>query len=302
MIQSSPPEEEKLASEDHLDAEGAGRGERVRRRILRSTALLPVLLTLANGLCGFASIHFATKHAAAALGMTYLVYAAWFIVAAMVCDMLDGQVARIARRTSDFGAQLDSMCDVVSFGVAPAVLMLRTVIPSLPGQMSYVSIERVVWGIAAAYLACAVLRLARFNVEHESTDTHFEFSGLPSPAAAGTIAALVLLANDLSDRAWASPERLAWGLSLGLSAVAVTAALLMVSQIRYPHLVNLYIRGRRPFNYIVRLVLVGVAALFELYLTGALVALLFLLSGPLRTVWKRMRTRAASTSTPRPSA
>ncbi len=261
------------------------------RRILLSTAPLPVLLTLGNALSGFAAIHFATRNIepdTPHVRLLQLAYASWFIIASMVFDMLDGQMARLTRRTSDFGAQLDSLCDAISFGAAPGVLVLQTI--SLWTPASFLPPERLVWAIGAIYVACAVLRLARFNVEHETTDTpHLDFTGLPSPAAAFVVISLVLLANDLHDRAWATPETLTWGLAIALPVFTLAAGLLMVSRVPYPHLANRYVRGRKPLSFIVRFVVIAVAALLEPYITLAALSILFMLSGPVNALWHRRR-------------
>src|SRR5690606_5984044 len=106
------------------------------------------------------------------------------IFLAMLFDTFDGQVARMTRTTSDFGGQLDSLCDVVSFGVAPAFLLVKMV-------PLFTSVHReAVWSIAALFTCCAALRLARFNVETDESDDHGTFAGLPTPAAASIIASL----------------------------------------------------------------------------------------------------------------
>ena len=115
-------------------------------------------------------------------------HSGWLIFLAMVFDGLDGYVARLARTTSDFGAELDSLCDVVSFGVAPGVFDGEDVPASLP-----LVHDQAIWIIAAAYAACAALRLARFNVETSDDDEHLHFSGLPSPAAAAVIAGFAIM-------------------------------------------------------------------------------------------------------------
>ena len=158
-------------------------------------AVLPTLLTLGNAACGFGAITFTAK-AAAALGPTSAVTetvldpvskaaatsalfaASCLIYLAMVFDAFDGSAARWTNQTSDFGAELDSLCDAISFGAAPAFLML---------QFSRDYHPRLLWLIAALYVVCTVLRLARFNVETDEDDSHAFFSGLPSPAAAGKI-------------------------------------------------------------------------------------------------------------------
>ncbi len=267
---------------------------RAGRRILQSTALLPALFTILNGLCGFGSIHFATKDALGSAQMSHLVLAAWLIFAAMVCDMLDGRLARMTRRTSDFGAQLDSMCDMVSFGVAPAALMLRTVITVMQGQIERLSyldghifFERVIWCIAAIYVACSALRLARFNVETESDESsHMSFRGLPTPGAAAAIASLVLLFAHLvaTEAGWESAQWLLVLVGFTLPTVTLAGAFMMVSRLRYPHMVNQYIRGRRPFSYLVKIVILILALFLLPYQTLAAGTIAFVSLGPVRAV------------------
>ncbi len=237
---------------------------RARERILRSTAVLPSFVTILNGLAGLAAIHFATKEALATLSPTSLdnlSIAAWLIALAMVLDMLDGRLARMTRRTSDFGGQLDSLCDAISFGVAPAILMLRSVTPLLLkidqfGQHWH--LERVIWSAAAVYVACTVLRLARFNAENEPDESaHMNFKGLPVPGAAAVVISLVLLFNWLTTKIGPQWDDEIWLLiifSVLLPVITFVVSLLMVSRFKYAHVVNQYIRGRRPFNYLVKLI------------------------------------------------
>jgi CDP-diacylglycerol--serine O-phosphatidyltransferase len=163
--------------------------------------------------------------------------------------MLDGRLARKVKSTSSFGGQLDSLCDVVSFGVAPGLLMLKALENHLSsigfGDGSFV--HRSVWLAAAAYMCCAAIRLARFNVENEEDESaHMSFIGLPSPGAAGVIASLVILHQE----------------TLPVNAIlyilpfaALGISILMVSRIRYPHLLNQYLRGKKPFEYLIRVLL-----------------------------------------------
>ena len=175
-----------------------------RRKVF---AVLPTMLTLGNLICGFGCITFAAKLVqsdttlpfSALLGSSAaqegqgLVIAALLIYVAMIFDTFDGSVARLTNQTSEFGANLDSLCDVVSFGIAPAFLMLqftRIYAPhdlwAEPGS----HLQRLLWVIAALYAVCAALRLARFNSETDEEDSHLEFSGLPSPAAASVVASI----------------------------------------------------------------------------------------------------------------
>ena len=277
----------------------AGRRRRARQRILRSTAVLPSLLTIFNGLSGFACIHYATRRGLGAARPEDLQISAWMIFLAMIFDMLDGRVARMTRKTSDFGAQLDSLSDVISFGAAPAMLMVQTVIMAMRGQIDRLDLlpdamllERVVWCIAGVYLACAALRLARFNVESVSDESaHMSFSGLPSPGAAAAVGSVVLLFVWLTqfDEGWRSSVWVLAAVCTILPVLTLAAGLLMVSRLRYSHVVNQYIRGRRPFGYIVKLVVVVLALLVEPMWTLAAVTVAYVLSGPVGWLWRARR-------------
>ena len=230
---------------------------RMGKQRLRYIAVLPSLITILNGICGFASIVFAGK------GMFAM--AGYMLLLAMIADMLDGRVARMSKSTSSFGGQLDSLCDMVSFAVAPAFLMLKVLDVKLAdlSQLSSASanfLERFIWLAAAAYISCAAIRLARFNVENEEDEsTHMSFVGLPSPAAAGVIVSLVIfhqetlpiLADKNSSAYMVSDNILIYALPFAIMATA----LLMVSRIRYPHIVNQYIKGKKPFAHFIRILL-----------------------------------------------
>jgi len=243
--------------------EAAGRRllRRVRRQRLKYITILPSLVTILNGVCGFTAIIFAGKGAelsakADAAGSqmhfltfgptTYFALAGYMILLAMIADMLDGRLARKVKSTSSFGGQLDSLCDVVSFGVAPALLMLKV----MEDHLSLIDgsfLHRSVWLAAAAYMSCAAIRLARFNVENEEDESaHMSFIGLPSPGAAGALASLVIL-HEETLRANA--------ILYMLPFVALGISILMVSRIRYPHLLNQYLRGKKPFDYLIRVLL-----------------------------------------------
>jgi len=279
---------------------GGDGGDRGRVRYV-NTAALPALFTILNGLAGFASIHFATKDALGEADLWNLSAAAWLIFAAMVFDMLDGRVARITRRTSDFGGQLDSLCDVISFGAAPAMLMVRTVTMALRGHVERMdvlsgalTIERVVWCVAGVYLACTALRLARFNVENEPDESaHMDFCGLPSPGAAAAVAAMVLLFAHLApmQRGWKSSVWILMTVSITLPVVTLLTAMLMVSRFRYAHVVNQYIRHNKPFGFLVKLVLVLLAAFLNFFITMAVLAVAYALSGFVLVIRRRIRPR-----------
>src|SRR5436190_9796572 len=176
-----------------------------RRAYIRSAYSLPTLATLGNAICGFAAVYVAGLDPATAgsdsltqfFAFHRFTAAAYLIFLAMVFDALDGRLARFTRHTTDFGGQLDSLADFGSFGIAPPFLALqlfRHAIVDLP-----VAVSRLIWAIGAIYLSCAALRLARFNVSNEHGEQHhFSFLGLPSPGAAGTVAAFVLMQQALA--------------------------------------------------------------------------------------------------------
>ncbi len=213
----------------------------------RAFAVLPTLLTLGNAVCGFGAITFAAGWAGYEPA-TALFAAGCLIFLAMLFDGLDGAAARWAGQTSKFGAELDSLCDAISFGAAPAFLML-----ALAEPVGYH--RRVLWVAAALYVVCAVLRLARFNVEPavpvpgEDEQKQKGFSGLPSPAAASVVASFpfMLFGPQLLADAEVS-ESAAWLNQLTvrlLPLVTVGVAVLMVTRVRYAHLFKQLLRRGR---------------------------------------------------------
>src|SRR5438477_3441682 len=184
-----------------------------RRAYVRSVYFLPSLATLGNAVCGFGAMYVAAMAAGGYMsgGHTFVfrdeltnwwarrgfVNAAYLVFLAMVFDALDGRLARYTRHTTDFGGQLDSLADVISFGAAPAFLALQLFRAEGPAHLPLV-ISRLIWAIGALYFSCAALRLARFNVSNQHGEQHhFSFLGLPSPGAGGAVAAWVLMQQDL---------------------------------------------------------------------------------------------------------
>ncbi len=278
--------------------------ERSYKRLSR-VAVLPSLMTLLNLIFGFAAIHFSSKGLDDPHELwwknpelTYFAAAAWMIFLAMICDGLDGFLARLTQGASGFGAQLDSLADMVSFGLAPAFLMLRLVESGLKDMVSPVSPVfatipgKLIWLAATAYICCAAMRLARFNVEHspEKTD-HSGFAGLPTPAAAGVVASLVLLYSDLVPEIQAEVPKLAcFGSKLiiySLPILTMIVSLLMVSRIPYRHLINHYVRGQRSLSHLVKVFLVVLCLILKLQLTAAIAFLAYAFSSPLRKLWQK---------------
>jgi CDP-diacylglycerol--serine O-phosphatidyltransferase len=171
----------------------------------------------------------------------------------MVFDGLDGYVARLSKTSSDFGGQLDSLCDAISFGVAPAFLLL------LLGREwgEHPVIQKAIAVVAVLYMTCAILRLARFNVENSPDPAaHKRFKGLPSPAAAGCIASLCLLRGGLgAEMSFLDADRVRALVTAWAPLGGLVAALLMVSRVPYPHATKQLLRGRRRLSHLVQLLL-----------------------------------------------
>ncbi len=200
----------------------------LRRGLRRGVSLLPSLFTLANLFCGWACVVHAMRGEFAT--------AAPFIGVAVVLDILDGRIARMTGTTSEFGVQLDSLADLISFGMAPAVLAF---------QWGLVPLGRMGWAVGFVYLTAAALRLARFNIQTHNDKRYF--IGLPSPAAAGLVAATIFY---FPDGLLAKPQ--AW---LGLVMLTVPA-LLMMSTIRFQSFKTFDLGMRRGYR---GLLLVAVA-------------------------------------------
>ncbi|WP_417388516.1 CDP-diacylglycerol--serine O-phosphatidyltransferase [Gimesia sp.] len=281
-----------------------------KRRLI---AVLPTLLTLGNAACGFGAITYAAKvgpeylgQAANGGGLTrmlgsspglynsfenqHLFIAAALIFVAMLFDALDGSAARWANQTSEFGAQLDSLCDAISFGVAPAFLMLQMV------QFRTDYHPRLLWVIALLFAVCTILRLARFNVETEEEDTHEGFSGLPSPAAAGVVASFLVamrgiyklsetehdtLAKSIAD--WLIPA-VAWSLPW----ITLAVAALMVSRIHYSHVFNQLFRGQRSRRHVLQLVFSMALVFLVQELAIPVLFCYFAFSSPIRAFWEEV--------------
>ena len=251
-------------------------------RRLGPVTVVPTLCTLGNLIAGFAAIHYASEREGFIVGWSGLTFAAALLFVGMALDAVDGALARLTRSHSDLGGQLDSLADVVTFGVAPAYMMLQLVGPYL-------------WAVAAVYLSCAALRLARFNLElgPGRVVEHKTFRGLPSPGAAGAVASLILLHQHLLVANFGSdvPTSFVRG---AIPLVAILCALAMVSSIPYTHVANRYLYGPKSFPYIARLVVLLVLAVWWLQETAAVVFTTYALSGPVQLASRWVRRRSAA--------
>lgn len=283
------------------------------RRPLRVIALLPSAATCGNLLCGFfavlccllsirseywqSTVRFNPR--LVELVPSFLAAGVYLIVAAMIFDVLDGRLARIARRTSEFGAQLDSIADIVSFGVAPAMLyvtlLLRLAYPADGDPIT----SRLHWriGIACAvvYVTCAAIRLARYNAENVRDEAaQRRFSGLPSPGAAAAFIALLLL----HEHFFYSKPWLPWGLDAAymtrwaIAPCAFALGILMVSRLDYVHVFNVYVRREHPPIHLVWLLLIVVLGLFFPEILLVVGALTYVTSGLVLNVLRRRRERS----------
>ena len=203
------------------------------RRFRRGVYLLPSLFTMANMFCGYACIVYSMRGEFAT--------AAPFIGFAIVLDMLDGRIARLTGSTSAFGIEFDSLADVISFGVAPAIMLFAWGLSPL---------GRLGWAAGFLFVAAAAVRLARFNIQSGSQDKRY-FVGMPSPAAAGIPAATV----------YAYP----WGFqsyaeALPVLALVIVPALLMVSTIRFRSFKSFDLQARRSYAVLI-LLAIGIALL-----------------------------------------
>ncbi len=233
----------------------------------RGIYLLPNLFTTAALFAGYYAI-------IAAINQRFEL-AAIAIFVAMILDGMDGRIARLTHTQSDFGVQYDSLSDLISFGLAPALVMY---------QWSLFEAGKLGWTASFIYAAATALRLARFNTQAASADKHF-FQGLPSPAAAALIAALVWLGD-------------AQGLA-GIEVLLITLPLtvitgiLMVSNIRYHSFKQIDLKGRVPFVRVLFIVLVFALIAIRPSLMLFLFAVLYALSGPVMTLLGLRRHRAS---------
>jgi len=277
---------------------------RRRRRVLASVAVAPALMTLGNLLCGFMAVFYASRsNDIEVLGhFRPISVAAALIFGGMIFDALDGGVARLTRSTSDFGAQLDSMADMVTFGVAPAFIIIQLMgigTPFFAEDRFDTYFDRAVLVIGAIYAACCGLRLARFNVEDETDDAeHMYFKGLPSPGAAGTIASLVLLYQMFRSYEFALLARMC---AFTIVAATLVTALTMISNLPYVHVVNRYLRGRGTFSYVALLVIGIILVLVVPIIAAAAGFMIYAFSGPVTWVYAHVKNLPARGRDPQPT-
>jgi CDP-diacylglycerol--serine O-phosphatidyltransferase len=221
--------------------------------------LLPNTLTLCSMLLGFYSILSTLKG--------NYVYAAWAILFATIFDGLDGWVARLTNSTTKFGIELDSLSDLVSFGVAPAVMMYKWALAPF---------GRIGWAAAFWFMACGALRLARYNVQMGSTESK-SFTGMPIPGAATIIASLILFYHEMLDM----PP----GKNILILGLTVLLAFLMVSTLKYHGAKEIDFRQRKPFWILVAFVLGLTIIVMHPPISLFLFAMIYLLGGIIENIY-----------------
>lgn len=245
------------------------------RKPHRGIYLLPNLFTTGAMFAGFFAI-------VSAINARYTEAAIAVFVAALL-DGLDGRIARMTNTQSEFGVQYDSLSDLVSFGLAPSLVMYTWALADLKGYGAFWG--KVGWAVAFIYAACAALRLARFNTQVGVADKAY-FQGLASPAAAGLCMSFVWTVESRGlpffDEAYAP-----WA-CLG---IALIAGLLMVSNVRYYSFKTLPLSDRVPFIWIPVAMLVLVALAVDTARVMLAIAVFYVLSGPIITLWGRLRHR-----------
>ncbi len=216
-------------------------------------------------------------------------WAASAILLAAVFDVLDGRVARLTGGSSEFGVQYDSLCDLVSFGLAPAFLMY---------QFGLRDLGRIGWVICFLFLACGALRLARFNVQSSIGKASGDFTGLPIPMAAAVVACFVAFTVEVSRRNNPELDFLRWWVEVFpsptfkirfMAVMGPALAFSMVSNIAYRSHKAFKLRGISPFKFLVGAVVVASLVAFQPELLGFAIAMLYALSGPFEWLigWKK---------------
>lgn len=264
---------------------------------------LPNLMTAGNLFCGFMSTIqcIQARLAETATNGVYdettpaghYRYAVYLILGAAGFDALDGRLARLGGRESLFGAEFDSLADVISFGIAPGLMMFFFILSPTQGFTWFRDIG---WCVGFIYLLCAAMRLARFNVItnpllHRVKDTNRDFVGLPVPAAAATVAATMLFLLQL-----AQTEKSLHNAALALPFLMVMIALLMMSTVRYPSGKNLNMQTQTRIRPFIGLLVIISLVVFYKEVGFLVICLSYVLFGLFRH-WRR-RTRGARTTPP----
>jgi CDP-diacylglycerol---serine O-phosphatidyltransferase len=227
--------------------------------------LLPTTLTMCGMFFGFYSI-------LAALKGNYL-HAAWAILISTIFDGLDGWVARLTHSTTKFGIELDSLSDLVAFGVAPAVMLYK---------WALMPFGRVGWATAFLFMVCGALRLARYNVQMGSTESK-AFTGMPIPGAAGVVATLIIFYYEIWETV---PDK-----NLFILLLTIFLSILMVSTLRFHGAKELNLARRKPFSILVAIVMIFTLVVVHPQIALFLFAMTYLIGGIIENIILYYRKR-----------
>ena len=261
-----------LPIDEHIEEGHDAEGRKVRHR---GIYLLPNLFTTANLFAGFFSIISAVNGKFEIAAITIFV--------AMVLDSLDGRVARLTNTQSAFGAEYDSLSDMVAFGLAPALLAYEWALSGL-GNVGL--------AVSFIYVACAALRLARFNTQIGKVDSRY-FIGLASPAAAGVVAGTVWAVWLLGEKSGVVGQDMPLPVVMLFALLVAAAGLLMVSNFKYSSFKDLDLKGRVPFVVILAVVLAIAVLATDPARVLLFVFLSYAASGPVQYLLRLRRTRSA---------
>ena len=224
----------------------------------RGIYILPNALTLCGLFMGFYSILATIKG--------HYIQASWAIMIAMIFDGLDGWVARLTQSTTRFGIELDSLSDLVAFGIAPAVMLYKWALTPF---------GRVGWAAAFLFVACGSLRLARYNIQMGSTESK-AFTGMPIPGAAALIATLVIFYHEIWDTV---PNK-----NYFILFFTYFLAALMVSTMKFHGAKEIDLRKRKPFKILVAFVLVLTVIVIYPEISLFLFAMVYLIGGIIENI------------------
>ncbi|MGY3804916.1 CDP-diacylglycerol--serine O-phosphatidyltransferase [Pigmentibacter ruber] len=259
-----------------------------RKKVKSSIYLLPNLITSASLFFGLLAIKYSIDGRISGNAQEF-VFAAYAILAAGLCDGLDGSVARLTHTQSSFGVQLDSLCDLVSFGIAPAIVIYNYALNDF---------FRLGFCVAFIFAACGALRLARFNVQSAMGKTSGNFTGIPIPMAAAPLAVFIMAQNELST--WSLNEHSAWEVSLAqflttpdvrnitLLIIMFLLALGMISTFEYLSHKSMRLPKKRPFRVLAAvLIICAIIFILQFIVSLALFLIIYCFHGPVLWIFTR---------------
>lgn len=253
-----------------------------RKKVKSSIYLLPNLITAASLFFGLLAIKYSIDGRMHNDAQAFL-FAAYAILAAGICDGLDGSVARLTHTQSSFGVQLDSLCDLVSFGIAPAIVIYNYALNDF---------FRLGFCVAFIFAICGALRLARFNVQSAMGKTNGNFTGIPIPMAAAPLAVFIMAQNELST--WSISDHSQWEVKLALLltspdiknimllVITFFLALGMISTFEYLSHKSLQLPRKRPFRVLATvLIICALVFILQFVVSLALLLIIYCFHGPI---------------------